>query len=460
MSYNLAVLGAGPGGYVAAIRAAQLGLKTCLIEEKRVGGTCLNVGCIPTKFLLTASRKYSDIMDMERFGLVVQDCAVDMERMMAGKNDVVGRLVKGVQYLIKKNKIDLFEGRGTLVNKNEIRVENGDKTETINADKIIIATGTSPALPAIFGHDGSFVYSSDEALSWSSIPDRLIIIGGGVIGCEFATIFSNLGSQVTIIELLPSILANFDAELSRFTAAKFGNMGVGIITGVKVAGVEKAGTTVKAILEDGKVIEADRILVSIGRSANISGIGLESLGIKIDAARKKIAVDEYMKTNVDNIYAIGDACNSPYDLAHVAMKEGIVAAENAAGEKNTMDYRCVPNCVFTNPEFATVGYTLNEAKEKGIDAKAGKFSFMANGKALSLGEAEGFVKVIIDSRTDEVIGAQIIGPHATDLIAEAAILVQNRGKGHDIMKTIHAHPTLAEAVWEAVESAYGRAIHS
>lgn len=459
MIYDVAVIGGGPGGYVAAIRSAQLGMKTCLIERNKVGGTCLNAGCIPTKFLLTASGKFASMKELDRYGIILGDYKLDMARMISEKDAVVNRLVKGVQYLIKKNKVDFLQGNAVLAGKNEIRVETGEETARAIAENIIIATGTRPSMPDAFKHDGLLVCSSDEALSWNSVPGDLIIIGGGVIGCEFATIFAALGSKVTVIELLPFIVSNFDAELSRFTAAKLKSIGVDIVAGVKVQEVWKDTSRVRVVLEDRKSCEADKLLVSIGRSACTGQIGLEAAGVDVEPRRNKVIVDSAMRTNVENIYAIGDVCSSPLDLAHVAMKEGLVAAENIAGFENEMDYRCVPNCVFANPEFASVGYTADEAKNSGIEVKIGKFNFAGNGKAVSLGEADGFVKIVIAEKTDEIIGAQVIGPHATDLIAELAVMIQNKGKSAQLADTIHAHPTLAEAVWEAVENAYGRAIH-
>lgn len=496
--YDIAILGAGPGGYTAAIRAARIGLKVCLIEREKVGGTCLNMGCIPTKYLLTASKKYSDMIDSEVFGIEVQDCTVNMGKMLAGKESVVNRLVKGVQFLIKKNGIDFKTGVAVITGKNEVTITANGNIESIAARNIIIATGTSPAMPNIFGYDRQLVCSSNEALNWKEIPEKLIIVGGGVIGCEFATIYANLGSSVTLIELLPNILSAFDTELAGITASCLRKNGVEIITGAKLEAVEKTGNTVNtgnalnalnagnagnagnavnavntgnagntgntvnavnAIFQDGRIIGGDKLLVSIGRSPNTVGIGLEALGVITDSKTKKIMVDEYMKTNIDNIYAIGDVCNSPLDLAHTAMKEGLNVAENISGKNEPMEYHCIPNCVFTYPEIATVGLAQEKAGYEGRDVRIGRFSFAANGKALSIGEAEGFVKIIIDRQTDIILGAQIAGPHATDLIAELAVMIQNRCTGKQLADTVHAHPTLAEAIWESVESAYGKAIH-
>lgn len=459
MIYDAAVIGGGPGGYVAAIRSAQLGMKTCLIERNKVGGTCLNAGCIPTKFLLTASGKFASMKELDRYGIILGDYKLDMVRMISEKDAVVNRLVKGVQYLIKKNKVDFLQGNAVLAGKNEIRIETGEETARAIAENIIIATGTQPAMPDLFKHDGKLVCTSDEALDWDSVPDKLVIIGGGVIGCEFATIFANLGSKVTIIEILPNIAASFDPELSKLAAAKLKSIGVEIITDARVQGIIKDSHSVKAVLEDGRSYHADRMLVSIGRRACTGKIGLEAAGVIVDPKKGKILVDNTMKTNVENIYAIGDVCSSPLDLAHVAMKEGMVAADNIAGFDTKMDYRCVPNCVFANPEFASVGYTAEEAVNSGMKVKIGKFNFIGNGKAVSMGESDGFVKVVIEEKTDKILGAQITGPHATDLIAELAVLVQNETTSSRLADTIHAHPTLAEAVWEAVENAYGRAIH-
>ncbi|MBI5416812.1 dihydrolipoyl dehydrogenase [Candidatus Poribacteria bacterium] len=458
MSYDIAIIGGGPGGYVAAIRAAQLGSKVCLIEKTRVGGTCLNRGCIPTKTILGSIKVLKHIKHAEEFGLHVENVTVDMEKIINRKNEVVNNLVSGIEFLLKSYKITLIQGTGKLKTKNQIEVTLSDGgTETVDANKIIIATGSEPALIPAFNIDGQKIITSNEALVMRDIPAKMIIIGAGVIGCEFACILSTLGTEVTMIELMPNILPTEDINIARRMAQILKKQNINIRTKVKIEKVEKTETGVVAILEGGEKIEADKALVSIGRSLNTKNIGLEEVGIKL-TARGAVEVDDYMRTNIDNIYAIGDITGKIM-LAHVASAQGLVASSNCAGENNTMDYRVVPSCIFTFPEIASVGYTEDKATQAGFEVTTGTFNFRALGKAQAIGETEGLIRIVADAKTDKILGAQMLGPNVTDLIAEVALAIKNDLTIKHITNTIHAHPTLAEAILEAAEDVHDMAIH-
>ncbi|HHU63383.1 MAG TPA: dihydrolipoyl dehydrogenase [Clostridiales bacterium] len=459
MEYQVAVLGGGPGGYVAGIRAAQLGMKVCVIEKGKLGGTCLNVGCIPTKALLASAEIYHTlVLSGSHHGIVLDNMALDMAAMVRRKDTVVKQLAGGIGYLFKKNGVTLIKGKGNLLSSKEIKVKTQEGIQYITADNIIIATGSVPLLPEAFGYDGEIVCSSDEALSWQQLPEKLVIIGGGVIGCEFATLYSSLGCDVTVVELLPSLLSNLDEDLAKAATSSLQKRGVNIYTGVSVQTIEKQLSGAVVNLSNGEALKADRVLVAIGRKPVVENIGLEYLGLNMDKGR--IAVNGRMETGLSNVYAIGDVCNSPFDLAHTASREGIVAVENIAGKDSTMDYSAIPNCVFTQPELATVGLTAKEVKQRDINVKISVFKFSALGKALAMGQPEGFIKLVVDASNDRLIGAQMAGPHVTDIIAQTAVLVRNKGTVDQLIATVHAHPTLAEGVWEAAEGIYGRTIHS
>ncbi|NYE56581.1 dihydrolipoyl dehydrogenase [Carboxydothermus ferrireducens] len=454
--YDVAILGGGPGGYVAAIRAAQLGLSVVVVEKDELGGTCLNRGCIPTKALVSVAERLHQIKNSEVFGIEVSGYNFNFKKAAERKNQVVERLVKGIHYLFKKNKITLIKGTGRLTGKNEITVETSDGLEKVEAKNIILATGSKPALISALGYDGERVITSDEALNLEKLPAEMVIIGGGVIGSEFATIFSEMGVKVTIVELLPSILANTDKEVSRYLTTLFKKRGIQVKTKVAVKEVKK-GEKITVVLETGEELVTDMVLISIGRVLNTKDIGLEEVGVAL-GPKGEVLVDEYLRTNVENIYAIGDI-TSKMQLAHVASAQGIRVVENLVGEPQPMSYDVVPGCIFTLPEIAMVGLTSQEAEEKGLKIITGKFPFQASGKAVAMEEMEGFVKIIADYDTHRILGGHIVGPHATDLIGEIALGVQKGLTLEEIAHTIHAHPSLPEAVMEAAEAALNRAIH-
>ena len=457
---DVVVIGAGTGGYVAAIRAAQLGAMVTLVEKDKLGGTCLNWGCIPTKALLRGI----ELMELARkgksYGVNVGTVTIDFTQMMARKRQVVQTLVNGLQSLIKGNGIEVIKGVAKVVSPQQVEVKlDTGETQTVAAKKIILAPGSLVATLPIPGADGPGVITSNEALQLTEIPKSMVVIGGGAIGVEFSTIFAGLGTTITILEMMPEIIPTEDQGLARFLKGSLQKKGMEVLTGAEVSGIEDApgGKLVKVSTEAGeKQIKAQLVLMAIGRKPNTEGLGLEELGIKTE--RGRIVVNEKMETNVPNIYAIGDAIGGIL-LAHVASAEGEVAAENALGKSVVMDYRVVPRCVYTMPEIAAVGITEKEAREAGINVTIGQFPFAANGKAMILEETEGFVKVVTDSGSGEVLGVHIVGPHATDLIAEAALCMKMEGTFEEIISTIHAHPTIAEAIREAALDTEGMAFH-
>lgn len=456
---RLAILGAGPGGYVAAIKAAQLSAQVTVIEEKEVGGTCLNRGCIPTKALLASSEMLSKVRELEDFGIELKgEIVPNLSKIIERKNRVVNTQVKGIRSLFKSWGITLKEGRGIFISPKEIEVtlKDGSK-DNVKADKIIIATGSRPAQIPAFSFDEERILSSDDALELKEIPKSLLIIGAGVIGCEFACIYRELGSDVTMVEMLPRAIATEDMEISELFEKELKKKKIKLYTNVKVEKVDKRDDGVHAFLSDGKEIVAEKVLVSIGRAFNSDRIGLEAVGID-KGNRGEVIVNEKMETNVSDVYAIGDVIGGIL-LAHVASKEGIIAAENASGASKNIDYSVVPAAIFTSPEIASVGLREYQAMEKGIKVRTGHFQFRALGKAHAIGEIVGFVKIVADSDSDRVLGVHIIGPHASDLIHEAALAIKAGLKTKDIAETIHAHPTLSEGIMEAAEDVYGKAIH-
>ncbi len=455
--FDVVVIGGGPGGYVSAIRGAQKGAKVALVEKDRVGGTCLNRGCIPTKALYYSARSIEAVRRADNFGVKVGRFEFDLARAVERKDEVVGRLVSGVEQLLKGNGVEVFRGEGFVEAEGRVVVKRDEGSDVIGAKKIIIATGSEPAMIPAFNIDRENVLTSTEVLNLKEVPESLLIIGGGIMGCEFAVMFSIFGSSVKVVELLPEILSGEDRAVVRVVLRRFKELGIDVLAGVSVEAVEVTERGVKTSLTDGREFITEKVLVTIGRSFNSSGLGLEALGVEVDE-KGRIVVNERMETSVNGIYAIGDVTGGIL-LAHVASSEGITAVSNALGESRTMDYSVVPYGIFTEPEIAGVGLKEKEAKERGMDVKIGRFPYGASGKALGMGEVDGFVQILSDPSTDRVLGCSIVGAHATDLIGEVAIAMKLGAKTEDIAQTIHAHPTLPEIVMEAAEDVHGFSIH-
>ena len=458
-TYNVGIIGGGPGGYVAAIKAAQLGGSVCLIEKGEWGGTCLNRGCIPTKTLFAVANLATQVQEAPDFGVHISgEATIDYPQVLTHKNAVIQQLTGGIAQLLKANKVDTFNGTATLSDRNTISISTSDgTTEQLHAQNIIIATGSEPAEPPVFEIDETQVLTTTGVLNLTELPESLLIIGGGVSGCEFASIFNALGCKVTVLELLPTILATEDVQVIRHIQLFMKRKGITIHTGAKLTQVKKSDTDVTAVLESGEEITAKKMLVSIGRRYNTENIGLEKVGVRTKGG--KIVVDTRMQTNIPGIYAVGDVA-SRYLLAHVASAEGKIAAQNCLGNATEMDYQVIPWCVFTLPEIGHVGMTEKEATDEGYEVKIGRFPYAANGKALGLRETDGFVKTVSDADSGDILGVHIVGAQASTLIHEAAVAVRLGASAADIAHTVHAHPTLSEMVMESAEAAYDRAIHS
>ena len=462
--YEIAILGGGPGGYVAAIRASQLGFKTVVIDKDNLGGICLNWGCIPTKSLLKNAEIYDNIKNHgKEFGIYTKDLSFNFNEIIQRSRGISDKITKNVEMLIKKNKIDRIRGFGKLISQNEIEIldYNGKKTETINSDNIIIATGAHPKIFSNIPVDKKNIITSTEAMSLSEQPKELIIIGAGAIGIEFAYFYSVLGTKVTVIEMLDNILPVEDAEVSQALEKNFKKRGIDIYTKTVVDKAEVKGNKVLVTINQNgqkKELSSDKVLSAIGVAGNVEGFGLEELGVELFKNHIKVDKKTY-RTNVPNIYAIGDVIGPPW-LAHVASAEGIHCVEGIKGVKNPeVDYQNIPGCTYCQPQVASVGLTEAKAIELGYELKIGKFPFMASGKAFAVGEREGFVKLIFDAKYGELLGGHIIGSEATELIAEVALARAMEATGHSIIKTVHAHPTLSESIMEAAADAYGEAIH-
>jgi dihydrolipoamide dehydrogenase len=457
---RLTIIGAGPGGYVAALKAAQLGAQVTVIEDTEVGGTCLNRGCIPTKALVASAEALHKAKNLEDFGIEVSgEITPNISKIMERKNKIVSTQVKGIRSLFKNWGVNLVEGRGILLTPEKIEVQKKDNTtEIIETDKIIIATGSKPAQIPIFPFDGEHIMSSDDALNIKSIPKSLIIIGAGVIGCEFACIFKELGTEVTMLEMMPRAISTEDPEISEALEKELKKKKIKLMTSIKVERVEGQYDGIHVYLSDGKELVAEKLLVSIGRALNTESIGLEAIGIK-KGVRGEIVVNEKMETNIEGIYAIGDVTGGML-LAHTASKQGIVAASNACGIEKRYDSFVVPTAIFTSPEIGSVGLREHQAVDKGIKIKTGHFQFRALGKAHAMGEIDGLIKVVADADTDKVLGVHIIGPHASDLVHEGALAIKSGLTVKEVADMIHAHPTLAEGLMEASEDVHGEAIHA
>jgi len=457
---KITILGAGPGGYVAAIRAAQLGAEVTVIEEGEVGGTCLNWGCIPTKTLIASADLLHKARNSKNFGLIMEgSISPDIQKIVERKDRVVSTQVKGIRGLFKSWGIRIVRGRGVISSPEKITVTLKDGSiEYVETDKIIIATGSRPAQIPVFPFDGKKILSSDHAINPNRIPESLLIVGAGVIGCEFAFIYKEFGSDVTMVEMMPNAVSTEDEEISAILERELKKNKIKLIKDTSVNNVDVRNNGVSVGLSDGKVLQVEQVLVSIGRAVNSENIGLEDMGIE-KGNRGEIIVDSRMQTNIDGIYAIGDVTGGIM-LAHLASKEGTVAAESAMGRDTTINYNVIPAAIFTSPEIGSVGLREKQAVEKGLKIKIGRFQVRSLGKAHAIGEISGLFKIIADEETDMILGAHIIGPHASDLIHEVALAMEKGLTANDIANTIHAHPTLSEGIMEAAEDVHGSAIHS
>jgi len=458
--YDMVVIGAGPGGYVAALRASQLGATVAVVEEQYVGGVCLNVGCIPSKALLRSAEAYTMIKDAKEFGIVVEGTVTpDWAAIQKRKDQVVKRLTTGVGSLLKRAKVTVYEGRGRLLDAHTVEISGADGQQRIEAGKVILATGARPVYLPMPGFDLPGVIDSTGALGLEALPNRLLIVGGGVIGVEIAGILAAFGVEVTVVEMLDRLLPMMDAEISAEIAKSLKHQKIQAFVNSRANGIVQEGETLKVAVTtpDGdQVFEVDKVLVSVGRRSNVENLGLETVGVHLD---RGIVVDEHMQTNVPGIYAIGDVTGKWW-LAHVASHQGIVAAEHACGHDARFDGSVVPSCVFTHPEVASVGLTEAQAEEQGYDVTVGRFPFIANGKALTYGERTGFVKVVSEKKYGQVLGLHIVGPHASDLILEGGLALSMEATLDEIEATIHAHPTLGESIHEAALAALGRGLHA
>lgn len=458
---KIVVIGGGPGGYVAAIRAAQLGAEVTLVEKNAMGGTCLNVGCIPTKALIHSADLYHEIKkDAAKNGIVVGDVSIDFAAMQKKKQSVVKQLVGGVGGLMSANGITVVKGTAKFKSHTEIEVETAEGAKTLGFDKALIASGSVPSVVPIPGYDLDGVVDSTGALNFEEIPQSLCIIGGGVIGIEMAHVYQRLGTKVTVVEMLPDILINLDSDITAVIKKLMKKNKVDILLETKVNAIEKAenGLAVRVTAADGteKAIEAEKVLMCVGRRPATEELGLGEIGIATE--RNRILVDETYKTNVENIYAIGD-CIGGIMLAHVASAEGIAAVEGMLGHKPNICFDAVPSCVYTSPEMSGVGLTEKEAVQKGVEYETGIFPLIGNGKSLIMGETSGLVKIIADKKTGEVLGMHMCGPNATELIVEGALAITKKATAEDILATIHAHPSVGESIQEAAHAVFGNALN-
>ncbi|WKV14081.1 dihydrolipoyl dehydrogenase [Marivirga harenae] len=458
--YDIIIVGSGPGGYVAAIRASQLGKKVAIVEKESLGGICLNWGCIPTKALLKSANVFEYISHAEDYGISVKDAKADFSGMIKRSRGVADGMSKGVQFLMKKNKIDVIMGYGKLKSGKKVEVEADGKKTEYSADSIIVATGGRakelPNLPI----DGKKIIEYRKAMSLEKQPKKMVVVGSGAIGVEFAYFYNSIGTEVTIVEFMDRIVPVEDEEVSKALAKTYKKAGINIMTSSEVTSVDTKGSGCKVTVKTKKgeeKLDCDVVLSAVGVSTNLEGIGLEDAGVSTD--KGKVLVDDYYKTNVDGVYAIGDIVHGPA-LAHVASAEGIICVENIAGEKpEPLDYKNIPGCTYCSPEIASVGYTEKQAKDAGYELKVGKFPFSASGKASAAGAKDGFVKLVFDAKYGELLGAHMIGANVTEMIAEIVAVRKLETTGHELIKTVHPHPTMSEAVMEAAAAAYDEVIH-
>ncbi|PRD54380.1 dihydrolipoyl dehydrogenase [Sphingobacterium gobiense] len=468
MQYDVIVIGSGPGGYVSAIRCAQLGLKTAVIEKySTFGGTCLNVGCIPSKALLDSSEHYHNAAhNFETHGIGLSNLKLDVKKMMERKNEVISQNTAGITFLFKKNKIDTYEGVGSFIDKNTVKVtKNDNSSEELKAKNVIIATGSKPTALPFLPVDKKRIITSTEALNLAEVPKHLIVIGGGVIGLELGSVYARLGAKVSVVEYEKSIIGTMDGGLGKeLQRVLKKNLGMEFFLGHKVTGASAKGKKVTVTAENPKgetiSIEGDYCIVAVGRTAYTEGLGLENIGIQTEERGNKISVNEHLETSVKGVYAIGDVVKGAM-LAHKAEDEGVYVAEHIVGQKPHIDYNLIPGVVYTWPEVASVGKTEEQLKEAGLKYKSGSFSFKASGRAKASGDTDGFIKVLADAETDEILGVHMIGPRAADMIAEAVVAMEYRASAEDIGRICHAHPTFTEAIKEAALAATAnRAIHA
>jgi dihydrolipoamide dehydrogenase len=455
--FDVVVLGAGPGGYAAALRCAQLGLKTALVEKEALGGTCLHHGCIPSKALLESTHVLEVIQNAASYGIRVPSYEVDFEKMMQSKREIVNRLNSGIEGLLKKRKVEVFYGAGRFLNAHSLSVEGKEGKKELSGKFIILATGARTRAMSQIPVDGKKIITSREALAAQSYPKRILIVGGGASGCEFATFYQRLGVSVILVEMMAQLLPSEDSEMARRLEAIFKRKKIQVFTQKKVARVEQ-GTSLKVTLESGEVIETDQVLVCAGYERNLADIGLDKAGIQVE--KNAVTTNAYLQTSQNHIYAIGDVLSS-FQLAHVATYEGLIAAHNIY-HKNTLsvDYTAVPKCVYSEPEVASVGLTLKEAEDQNIKASSVKVLFSLLGKAQAIQKSEGYAKLIFNSDTKQLLGAQMIGPGVTELIAELTLAVRLKLSVVELAKTIHAHPTLSEIIMEAAQLACGQGLHT
>ncbi|WP_303870070.1 dihydrolipoyl dehydrogenase [Acetobacterium wieringae] len=454
---KITIIGAGPGGYEAAIMAAKLGAEVTVVEKNKVGGTCLNVGCIPTKALLASADILTTSLEAEKFGVFNEHTSADLKQINERKDKLVSGLVKGIEFLFESNGVNLVRGTGHLINPKTVSVELSDGgLETLVSDKILLATGSVPICPELFHYDGVRVITSTEALALNKPPKSMIVVGGGVIGCELGQFFSRMGTQITLVEMAPQLLPFEDDDVAKQLLRQFKREKIKVMTGSSISDVSVTDSGVEVTLENGKSIATEMMLLAIGRSSYASGLNLEKLGIKVDT-KGQLVVDDHLETSVPGIYAVGDLINTPY-LAHVASKEGIIAAENMLGHNKSGAHKAIPRCVYTDPQVAAVGLTEKEAEQKGIIYKTGSFDFRSLGKAQIIGKIQGQVKIIVNQE-DIIIGASIIGPEATDLLAELTMAVHLGLTAEALGDVIHPHPTLSEAIMEALHDVHEKSIN-
>lgn len=454
---RIAVVGSGPGGLNAAMCASRLGAEVVLVEKDHLGGVCLNKGCIPTKALLRSAEVFSLLKKADDFGIVLENPRVDLKKMVERKNKLVERLRFGVESLLKKHNVNIVGGRARLLSPNLLCVDTSNGgPETIETDKIILATGSDDLVPPFVDTEREAVLTTSRALKIEHLPSSLVVVGGGAVGVEFASLFNALGSDVTLIEMLPQILPQEDPELSGAFRERLEARGIKVVVGTKVEGVDYKLKGVSVRLFEGKAVSAEKILVAVGRKPVVAELGFEEVGVFMQDGA--IVVDEGMKTSVPNVYAVGDVIGRAM-FAHVAMAEGLVAGSNALDGDEKMTYELIPNCVYSFPELASVGLTKEKAGELGFKVKVGRFPLAAGGRAHTLRETEGFIQLLMDTTHDRILGCQIIGYNATELIHEATLAIKLKATVRDLIETMHAHPTLSEGFVEAARSIYGKEIH-